>query len=234
MNNVKRTGRSTDKSPKANDGSSTVRPVVDDSLRGTAPDANLLRRVRADFARNTALAERSVEPLAPLIVTAAAAMVQGLVSGHKILLCGNGGSAACAQLFSSHLLNRYTHERPGLPAIALTTDHATLTAIANDYHFGNVFSRQILALGQPGDILVAISTTGNSSNVIRAAEAAHSRDMRCIALNGRDGGELTAMLAPDDINICVTGESTARIREVHVLVIHCLSDLIDYQLLGQE
>ncbi len=209
-------------------------PSADHSHLSAPPGGELLYRVHNDFACSLSLAERSIELLAPLIVAAAARIVGSLVSGHKVLLCGNGGSATCAQLFSSHLLNRYTHERPGLPAIALTTNSAMLTAIANDYHFENVFARQVLALGQPGDVLVAISTTGNSSNIIRAVEAARSRDMHCVALNGRNGGELADMLTEDDVNICVADESTARIREMHVLIIHCLSDLIDYQLLGQE
>ncbi len=226
--------RPADSGPKARLGAPVTPPPGDRSRFGTPPASDLLLRVRNDFARSLRLAERSIESLAPLIVSAASRIVGSLVSGHKVLLCGNGGSAACAQLFSSHLLNRYTHERPGLPAIALTSDNATLTAIANDYHFENVFARQVLALGQPGDVLVAISTTGNSSNIIRAVEAARSRDMHCIALNGRNGGELADALARDDVSICVADESTARIREMHVLVIHCLSDLIDYQLLGQE
>ena len=209
----------------AKTGRATRDPGANDDLGG---------RVRAAFAHNMDTVERCLESLTPLIVSAAELMVRALVSGSKILLCGNGGSATCAQLFSSHLLNRYTHERPGLPAIALSADSAAVTAIANDHHFADVFARQVMALGHGGDVLVAFSTTGNSPNLTRAVEAAHSRDMHCVALNGRDGGELSAVLARDDINIIVAGESTARIREVHILAVHCLSELIDYQLLGQE
>ena len=199
-----------------------------------AADDGLENHVRIAIAHHVEIVERCLAPLAPLIVAAAAMMVRTLLSGRKILLCGNGGSASCAQLFSSHLLNRYTHERPGLPAIALTADVATVTAIANDHGFSDVFARQVMALGHAGDVLVVFSTTGNSPNLARAVEAAHSRDMHCITLNGRDGGELAAVLANGDVDICVAGESTARIREVHILVVHCLSELIDYQLLGQE
>ena len=199
-----------------------------------ATDDDLGSHVRTAITHHAEIVERCLEPLTPLIVAAAAMMVRTLISGCKILLCGNGGSASCAQLFSSHLLNRYTHERPGLPAIALTADMATVTAIANDHGFADVFARQVMALGHAGDVLVVFSTTGNSPNLARAVEAAHSRDMHCITLNGRDGGELAAVLANGDVDICVAGESTARIREVHILVVHCLSELIDYQLLGQE
>ncbi len=210
-------------------------PVAAGNEAGSTGAAdNLASRARTAFARNIETVKQSLDPITPLIVAASELMVRALVSGHKILLCGNGGSAACAQLFSAHLLNRYTQERPGLPAITLSADGATLTAIANDHHFTDVFARQIMALGNPGDILVAFSTTGNSPNLTRAVEAAHARNMRCVALNGRDGGELGSVLARDDLNILVTGGSTARIREVHILTVHCLSELIDYQLLGQE
>ncbi|MHB8346947.1 MAG: D-sedoheptulose-7-phosphate isomerase [Acidiferrobacterales bacterium] len=208
-----------------------------DSAGQAAPDSasdDLVNRVRTTIAHHSELVERCLDPITPLIVAASTMMVRALISGHKILLCGNGGSASCAHLFSSHLLNRYTHERPGLPAIALTADCATMTAIANDHSFTDIFSRQVMVLGYAGDILVLFSTTGNSPNLTHAVEAAHSRDMQCIALNGRDGGELATLLAGEDVNICVASESTARIREVHILVVHCLSELIDFQLLGQE
>jgi D-sedoheptulose 7-phosphate isomerase len=167
------------------------------------------------------------------IIAAAELIVARLVNGGKLLSCGNGGSAADAQHFSSEMINRFERERPGLPAIALTTDSSTLTSIANDYRFDQVFERQIHALGQPGDLLLAISTSGSSPNVIRAVLAAHERDMFVIALSGRDGGELATQLAEADVEIRVPSESTARIQEVHLLVIHCLCDLIDQQLLGQ-
>jgi D-sedoheptulose 7-phosphate isomerase len=159
-------------------------------------------------------------------------MIQALLTDRKILACGNGGSAADAQHFSAELLNRFERERPGLPAISLTTDTSTITSIANDYTFDDIFAKQVRALGQSGDVLLGITTSGNSRNVIRAVEAAHERDITCVALNGREGGEITAVLAGQDVNICVPGASTARIQEVHGIVIHCLCDLIDYQLLG--
>jgi D-sedoheptulose 7-phosphate isomerase len=161
-------------------------------------------------------------------------MIDSLLSEGKILVCGNGGSAADAQHFSAELLNRFERERPGLPAFALTTDASTLTSIANDYHFDDVFAKQVRALGKSGDVLLAITTSGNSPNVIRAVRAAHERGMICVALNGRSGGKLTSELQAADINLCVAGASTARIQEVHGIIIHCLCDLIDFQLLGAD
>ena len=193
----------------------------------------LLARVRNNFQESVLTIRDSAEALTPLITRAAAHMIRALLSDHKILACGNGGSAADAQHFSAELLNRFERERPGLPGIALTTDTSTLTSIANDYHFDEVFSKQVRAIGQPGDVLLGITTSGNSRNVMRAVEAAHERDMVCVILNGRGGGEITALLRPEDVNICVAGPSTARVQEVHGLIIHCLCDLIDYQLLGQ-
>ena len=200
----------------------------------TAPDASaLITRVKNNFQESILTTRNCMETLAPLIAQAAARMIQALLTDRKILVCGNGGSAADAQHFSAELLNRFERERPGLPAISLTTDTSTLTAIANDYHFDDIFAKQVRALGQSGDVLLGITTSGNSRNVIRAVEAAHERDMICVALNGREGGEMTTVLAGNDVNICVPGPSTARIQEVHGIAIHCLCDLIDYQLLGQ-
>jgi D-sedoheptulose 7-phosphate isomerase len=161
-------------------------------------------------------------------------MVAALLNDGKILACGNGGSAGDAQHFSSEMLNRFERERPSLPAIALTTDSATLTSIANDYSYHEVFSKQIRALGQPGDVLLAISTSGNSANVIQAIQAAHDREMTVVALTGRDGGGMASLLLPEDVEIRVPSTSTARIQEVHLLTIHCLCDLIDSQLFGSE
>jgi D-sedoheptulose 7-phosphate isomerase len=192
------------------------------------------QRVIRNFDESMATASAAVEVITPAIVAAGSTMTQALLSGHKILACGNGGSAGDAQHFSSEMLNRFETERPGLPAIALTTDSSTLTSIANDYQYEEIFSKQVLALGQPGDILFVISTSGNSDNILRAVQSAHERDMICIALNGRDGGELVSVLTGKDINICVPGQSTARIQEVHIIVLHCLCDLIDHQLLGQD
>ena len=196
-------------------------------------ETTLLARVRNNFQESLLTIRDSADALTPLIAGAAAIMIRALLSDRKILACGNGGSAADAQHFSAELLNRFERERPGLPGIALTTDTSTLTSIANDYHFDEVFAKQVRAIGQPGDVLLGITSSGNSRNVIRAVEAAHERDMACVILNGRDGGEIVAALRPEDVNICVAGPSTARIQEVHGLAIHCLCDLIDYQLLGQ-
>jgi D-sedoheptulose 7-phosphate isomerase len=166
------------------------------------------------------------------IADAAELIFNRLLEGNKILSCGNGGSAGDAQHFSSEMLNRYERDRPGLPAIALTTDSSTVTSIANDADFFKIFSRQIEALGQPNDLLLAISTSGNSDNVNQAIASAHERDMNIVALTGRDGGELVKLLAPGDVEIRVPSDVTARIQETHLLIIHCLCDLVDHQLLG--
>ncbi len=171
--------------------------------------------------------------LATPIAAAAQRIVVSLLQGGKVLSCGNGGSAGDAQHFSSEMLNRFERERPGLPALALTTDTSTLTSIANDYHFDEVFARQIRALGQAGDLLLAISTSGSSPNVLAAVAAAHEQEMGVVALTGRDGGELAQRLSDSDIEIRVPSDSTARIQEVHLLTIHCLCALIDEQLLGE-
>jgi len=202
---------------------------------GSGTDSGALTaRVRDIFAESVATTQRNADALATSIATAAAVMQHALVNEHKILACGNGGSAADAQHFSAELLNRFERERPGLPALSLATDGSTLTSIANDFHFEDVFAKQVRALGQPGDVLLAITTSGNSANVLRAIEAARERGMRVVVLNGRDGGEAAAGLTPDDINLCVSGASTARIQEVHGIIIHCLCDLIDQQLLGER
>ncbi len=193
-----------------------------------------ISRIKNNFSESIRNTSAAMDLLAPAIASAAQAISQALLNDRKILTCGNGGSAGDAQHFSSEMLNRFETERPGLPAVALTTDSSTLTSIANDYNYEEIFAKQVLALGQPGDVLLAISTSGNSPNVLRAVRAAHQRDMVCVALNGRDGGELAAALSDKDINICVPGPSTARIQEVHIIVIHCLCDLIDHTLLGQE
>ncbi len=197
-------------------------------------DVDLLTaRVKDTFEHSVQTTRAVAQDLAPLITVAAINMANALLSEHKILACGNGGSAADAQHFSAEMLNRFERERPGLPAIALTTDSSTLTSIGNDYRFEDIFAKQVRALGQPGDVLLAISTSGNSANINLAVDAAHERGMSCVALNGRNGGQLTLMLNEADVDICVAGSSTARIQEVHGIVIHCLCDLIDYQLLGE-
>ena len=161
-------------------------------------------------------------------------MVGSLLNDGKILSCGNGGSAGDAQHFSAELLNRFEKERPGLPAIAITTDSSTLTAIANDYSYNEIFSKQVSALGQSNDVLLAISTSGNSANVMEAMKAAHERDMKIVALTGRDGGAMADLLSTEDIEIRVPADRTARIQEVHLVVIHCLCDYIDTKLFGGD
>jgi len=170
--------------------------------------------------------------LTQAVADAAELIVLSLLEGGKILSCGNGGSAADAQHFSSEMLNRYERERSGLPSIALTTDTSTITSIANDYQFTEIFSKQINALGHPGDVLLAISTSGNSANIVQAVIAAKDRQMKVIALTGRDGGEIASLLHAEDMELRVDSDSTARIQEVHILCIHCLCDLIDMQLFG--
>lgn len=197
------------------------------------PDTMTLRVLR-NFDDGIRAKESCKEILAPLVARGAQIMITALLADRKVLSCGNGGSAADAQHFSSELLNRFETERPGLPAMALTTDASTLTSIANDHHFEDIFARQVRALGHAGDVLLAISTSGNSANVIRAVEAAHERNMFCVCLNGRDGGSLSGLLGEGDVDIRVNGLSTARIQEIHIAVIHSLCDLIDCQLLGQE
>ncbi|MFQ5935180.1 MAG: phosphoheptose isomerase [Acidiferrobacterales bacterium] len=195
--------------------------------------ASLTARVKNNFEESVKTTRGVMDELAPIISTAAAVMANALLNERKIFACGNGGSAADAQHFSAEMLNRFERERPGLPAIALTTDASTLTSIGNDYRFEDIFAKQVRALGQPGDVLLAISTSGNSANINLAVDAAHERGMRCVALNGRNGGKLTSLLTASDVDIRVSGTSTARIQEVHGIVIHCLCDLIDYQLLGE-
>ncbi|MFV1993635.1 MAG: phosphoheptose isomerase [Acidiferrobacterales bacterium] len=192
-----------------------------------------IARINDSFQAHDELLQVSRTLLAPDIASAASKIIEALLSDKKMLICGNGGSAADAQHFSSELLNRFEKERPGLPAISLTTDASTVTSIANDYNFDDIFGKQVRALGTPGDILLCISTSGNSTNIIRAVEAAHERDMVCVALNGREGGDLTSCMNQNDINICVPGQSTARIQEMHIIIIHCICDLIDFHLLGQ-
>ena len=194
---------------------------------------DLISRINHSFQESISTKQMAAETLAEPIARAAQSMTQCLLNGGKILSCGNGGSAGDAQHFSSEMLNRFEMERPGLPAMALTTDSSTLTSIANDYSYDQIFSKQVTALGQSGDILLAISTSGNSGNVNKATVAAHDRGMRVIALTGKQGGELSGTLALEDVEIRVPSDSTARIQEVHLLVIHCLCDLIDHQLLGQ-
>ena len=191
-------------------------------------------RIIGHFGASIETKTLAAEQLPPYIEQAGQVMVNALLSGGKILSCGNGGSAGDAQHFSSELLNRFERERPGLPAMALTTDASTVTSIANDYSYNEIFSKQILALGNAGDVLLAISTSGNSANVIQAIQAAHERDMTVVALSGKDGGYMGSLLTRDDVEIRVPSNVTARIQEVHLLAIHCLCDMIDCSLFGEE
>jgi DnaA initiator-associating protein len=187
----------------------------------------MLENIRKSFTESIQTKIAAAEELPIPIEKAANMMVRALINGNKILSCGNGGSAGDAQHFSSELLNRYERDRPSLPAMALTTDSSTITSIANDYSYDEIFSKQIKALGQPGDILLAISTSGNSRNVINAMEAALGRDMTIVALTGKDGGEMAGFLSENDVEIRVPSSRTARIQEVHLLVIHNLCESID-------
>ncbi len=189
-------------------------------------------RVKEHFAESIATNQAAAEQLGPCIARAGQMMASALLDEGKILSCGNGGSAADSQHFSSKLLNRFERERPGLPAMALTTDSSTLTSIANNYAYEEIFAKQVRALGRSNDILLAISSSGNSENVNRAILSAHDRGMKVVALSGRDGGRMAGLLDGDDIEIRAPATRSARIHEVHLVAIHCLCDLIDNALLG--
>lgn len=195
---------------------------------------DLLGRIQQHFSDSAQLKLSAVDSLAAPLKLAAEKMVQCLMNDGKILACGNGGSAADAQHFAAELLNRFEMERPGLAGMALTTDTSTLTSIANDYDYVQVFSKQVRALGRPGDVLLAISTSGNSPNVMAAIEAAHEKQMTVVALTGKNGGKMGPMLSAEDVHLNVPSPVTARIQEVHILCLHCLCDAIDVQLLGVE
>lgn len=191
-----------------------------------------LVRIREIFTESIQTKIDAADALPESIALATDVLVDALVNGKKILSCGNGGSAGDAMHFASEMVNRYERERPSLPAIALTADMNTITAIANDYEFNQIYSKQVKALGQPGDILLAISTTGDSPNITEAVKAALSRDMLIIGLTGRDGGEMAGLLSANDVEIRVPSPTTSRIQEVHLLIIHTLCDLIDNRLFG--
>lgn len=195
---------------------------------------DLISRISQQFSDSAHTKLEAIEMLAAPIAGAVEVMVGSLVGNGKILACGNGGSAADAQHFAAELVGRFEMERQGLAAIALTTDSSILTAVSNDYGFKAIFERQVRALGQPGDILLAISTSGNSPNVIEAIQAAQDNDLRVVALTGKGGGQIGEMLRDSDIHICVPSDRTARIQEVHLLTLHCLCDGIDCLLLGVE
>jgi len=195
---------------------------------------NLIDRISRQFADSAQTKLQAAELLAAPIAQAVDTMVHSLMNGGKIMACGNGGSAADSQHFAAELLNRFEKERPGLAAMALTTDTSTLTSIANDYDYVQVFSKQVRALSHPGDVLLAISTSGNSPNVIDAIAAAHEREVRVVALTGKGGGRMAGLLREGDVHLCVPADRTARIQEVHLLVLHCLCDGIDCMLLGAD
>jgi D-sedoheptulose 7-phosphate isomerase len=195
---------------------------------------SLIARISQQFEDSAQLKLAAIEKLAGPIAEAIELMVSALAGDRKILACGNGGSAGDAQHLAAELIGRFERERPELAALAITTDTSILTAVANDYRFEEVFARQVRGLGQPGDVLVAISTSGNSANVIAAIQAAHERGLKVVALTGKGGGRIAGLLADGDVHLCVPHERTARIQEVHLLMIHCLCDGIDTVLLGEQ
>ena len=195
---------------------------------------DLIARVTKHFEDSAQTKLNAIDQMAAPIAAGIETLTNSLINGGKILACGNGGSAGDAQHFAAELIGRFEAERQELAAIALTTDSSILTAVGNDYGFNYIFSKQVRGLGHAGDVLLAISTSGNSSNVIEAIKAAHEADMRVIALTGKGGGQMGDMLRDDDIHLCVPADRTARIQETHLLVIHCLCDGIDALLLGVE
>ena len=194
----------------------------------------LEQRIQQQFFDSADLKYAAAEVLSKPIADAVSAIVGCITSGGKVLACGNGGSAADAQHFAAEFVGRFERERPGLAAIALTTDTSILTAVGNDYSFEFIYSKQVQALGAPGDVLLALTTSGNSGNVVAAVEAAHAKDMTVIALTGHKGGKMRELLSETDVHICVPHDRTARIQEVHLLVLHCLCDAVDLQLLGEQ
>ncbi len=191
-----------------------------------------ISRIEAIFTNSIIVKQKTFNSIAEQIVLAGDKIVESLLNDGKIMACGNGGSAADSQHFTSELINRFEAERPALPAIALTTDSSAITSIANDYQYDEIFSRQIHALGREPDVLLAISTSGQSNSIVQAIKAAHERDMSVIALTGKDGGLVAEALSSDDIELRVPAEQTARIQETHITIIHALCDLIDHQLFG--
>ncbi len=191
------------------------------------------QRIHQHFIASADLKYQAAEALSPPISLAIEAMWTAVTNGGKVLACGNGGSAADAQHFAAEFVGRYERERPELAALALTTDTSIITAIANDYSFNDIYAKQVRALGQAGDVLLAISTSGNSANILAAIDAAHSRDMTVVALTGKGGGKMNDVLGETDIHICVPHDRTARIQEVHILALHCMCDGVDAMLLGE-
>ncbi|MDP3036195.1 MAG: phosphoheptose isomerase [Rhodocyclaceae bacterium] len=194
---------------------------------------SLQQRIQSQFNDSVAVKQAALLAMAAPIEAAVRAMVACLLGGGKVMACGNGGSAADAQHFAAELLNRFEKERPPLAALALTTDSSTLTSIANDYSFDQIFAKQVAGLGRAGDVLLAISTSGNSPNVMAAIAAAHAQGVRVVALTGKGGGAIPELLTNDDVHLCVPADRTARIQEVHLVTIHCLCDGIDALILGE-
>jgi D-sedoheptulose 7-phosphate isomerase len=192
----------------------------------------LQQRIIEHFHHSLDLKAHVIEQFAPHIAQASEQLFHCLASEHKILVCGNGGSAALAQHFSAAMLNRYQHERPGLPAIALGADSATLSAIAEDSHFSDVYSKQVRALGQPGDMLLTLSPADRPASLIQAIQAAHERGMTVIALSGGEGDDIAALLTQEEVEIRIPSSSAALVHEAHLLIIHCFCDLIEHQLFG--
>ncbi len=192
----------------------------------------IIERIKHNFSDSIQIKINATDLLLPTIAQASEKILQSLLDGHKILTCGNGGSACDAMRFTSEMLNRFNHERPGLPAIALAADIATITSIANDSHYNEIFAKQVRALGQMGDILLALSTSGNSANILNAIKAAQEKNITVIALTGQEGGKIATLLQEQDIEIRVPTQETARIQEMHLLILHCLCDIIDHQLFG--
>src|ERR1700756_3513172 len=193
-----------------------------------------VERLQQHFRDSAAVKLEALETLSMPIAAAIDTMFMALANGNRILVCGNGGSAADAQHFAAELVGRFERERFPLPALALTTDTSILTAVANDYSYREIFSKQVQAFGQAGDILLALSTSGNSANVMAAIEAALEREMRVVALTGKGGGAIGKMLTDADVHICVPADRTARIQEVHLVTIHCICDGIDVALFGGD
>lgn len=193
-----------------------------------------IQRIRSHFEDSARLKHEASQVLAQPIADAIELITSAFAADHKLLICGNGGSASDSQHLAAELVGRFERERPELGAIALTTDSSILTAVGNDYSFEQVFARQVRALGRPGDVLVAISTSGNSPNVLAAARAAQERGLSIVAMTGRGGGALGELLGPSDVHLCVPHERTMRIQEVHLLILHCICDGIDAVLLGDD
>jgi D-sedoheptulose 7-phosphate isomerase len=192
------------------------------------------QRIEQHFIDSADLKYQAAQVLSKPIAAAVSAILASVTSGGKVLACGNGGGAASAQHFAAKFVGRYDRERPELAAIALTTDSSVVTAIANDFDFNVIFAKQVRAFGGAGDVLLAISSSGDSANVLAAIDAAHERDMTVVALTGKGGGKMTFALRETDVHICIPHDRTSRIQEAHLLVLHCICDGVDAQLLGDQ